>query len=66
MFTAALVFAVYYNLSGVAQTWVERGMLDEIPGVWWLHALLALVAALLLGTSKNALRGIFRDGNRKV
>lgn len=48
VFTAALVFAVYYNLSGVAQTWVERGMLDEIPGVWWLHVLMALVAAMFL------------------
>ena len=48
VFTAALIFAVYYNLSGVARTWVERGVLDEIPGVWWLYVLMALVAALFL------------------
>lgn len=46
---AMLVFAVYYNLSGLAQTWVEQGLLGAIPGVWWLHALmLCVVAAMLL------------------
>ena len=48
VFTAALIFAVYYNLSGVAQTWVEQGVMDEIPGVWWLHALMALVVFMFL------------------
>ena len=48
VFMAALIFAVYYNLSGVAQTWVEQGVMDEIPGVWWLHALMALVVSLYL------------------
>lgn len=43
VFMAALIFAVYYNLSGVAQTWVEQGVMDELPGVWWLHVLMALV-----------------------
>lgn len=48
VFMAALIFAVYYNLSGVAQTWVEQGVMDEIPGVWWLHVLMALVVFLSL------------------
>lgn len=48
VFMAALIFAVYYNLSGVAQTWVEQGVMDEIPGVWWLHVLMALVVSLYL------------------
>jgi lipopolysaccharide export system permease protein len=48
-FTAALVFAVYYNLSGLAQTWVEHGTVGSFPGVWWLPALMtAAVAGLLL------------------
>lgn len=37
---AMLVFAVYYNLSGLAQTWVEQGLLGAVPGVWWLHSLM--------------------------
>ena len=48
VFMAALIFAVYYNLSGVAQTWVEQGVMDEIPGVWWLHTLMALVVFMFL------------------
>lgn len=48
MVAAALVFAIYYNLSGLAQAWVEQGVVGSVPGVWWLHGLmfLAVVAAL--------------------
>ncbi|MBI2969503.1 MAG: LPS export ABC transporter permease LptF [Gammaproteobacteria bacterium] len=48
MVAAALVFAVYYNLSGLAQTWVEQGVIGGLPGVWWLHGLmfLAVIGAL--------------------
>lgn len=46
--TAALVFAVYYNLSGLAQTWVEQGVVGKFPGVWWLHALMFMVVAKCL------------------
>lgn len=45
IFAAALVFAIYYILSGLAQTWVEQGTLGKIPGVWWLYGLM-LIAAL--------------------
>lgn len=59
VFMAALIFAVYYNLSGVAQTWVEQGLLDEIPGVWWLHLLMAVVVFLFLfqGFNQRFLQG---------
>lgn len=40
---AAVIFAVYYNLNGLAQTWVEQGFVGRYPGVWWLHFLLFLV-----------------------
>ena len=47
---AALVFAAYYNLSGLAKTWVEQGVVGSIPGVWWLDLLmlLSLVSYALL------------------
>ena len=59
VFMAALIFAVYYNLGGVAQTWVEQGVMDEIPGVWWLHVLMALVVFLFLfqGFNRRLLQG---------
>ncbi|UJP05592.1 MAG: LPS export ABC transporter permease LptF [Nitrosomonas sp.] len=43
---AALVFAAYYNLSGLAKTWVEQGAIGSIPGVWWLDAAMILMLAV--------------------
>ncbi|SFQ15046.1 lipopolysaccharide export system permease protein [Nitrosomonas cryotolerans] len=40
-FIAAMVFAIYYNLSGLAQTWVEQGVVSSMPGIWWLYLLMA-------------------------
>ena len=48
IFTAALIFALYYNLSGLARTWVEQGTVDSFPGLWWLHALMMVIVAVLL------------------
>lgn len=47
-FTAALVFAIYYNLSGLAQTWVEQGTVPPFPGVWWLEALMLIVVIAIM------------------
>jgi len=40
---AAVIFAIYYNLNGLAQTWVEQGTIGNIPGVWWLHMLMLII-----------------------
>lgn len=47
-YAAAMVFAIYYILSGLAQTWVEQGTIGRLPGVWWLYVLMALTALSLL------------------
>ncbi|MCC2680538.1 MAG: permease YjgP/YjgQ [Nitrosospira multiformis] len=47
-YLAALVFAIYYILSGLAQTWVEQGTIGRVPGVWWLYAVMLLFAISLL------------------
>lgn len=45
---AALLFGLYYNLNGLAQAWVEQGVVGALPGVWWLHVLMAgLVTGML-------------------
>lgn len=56
-FTAALVFAIYYNLSGLAQTWVEQGTVPPFPGVWWLHALMLLLVVVMLTDFRRGLAG---------
>ncbi|TXI20710.1 MAG: LptF/LptG family permease, partial [Nitrosomonas sp.] len=37
---AALVFAAYYNLAGLAKNWVEQGTIGTVPGVWWLELIM--------------------------
>lgn len=48
LFSAVLIFIVYYNLLGTAQVWVEKGTLPALPGMWWVHALPVVLALLLL------------------
>jgi lipopolysaccharide export system permease protein len=46
--TAVVIFAVYYNLSALTKKWVEKGVLDTIPGIWWIQLLLAGLLLVLL------------------
>jgi lipopolysaccharide export system permease protein len=56
LFVAVLSYATFYNLNLVAKTWVEKGVVGTIPGIWWVHILLAiLVAGLLWGPPWAAL-----------
>lgn len=43
---AAIVFAVYYNLSGLAKNWVEQGVVGIMPGVWWLYISISILLLL--------------------
>lgn len=45
---AALVYALIYNVSGLARTWVEQGVVDAIPGIWWINAVMILVLVALV------------------
>lgn len=46
--TAILIYAVYYNVSAMAKTWVDRGVVGSIPGLWWSEILLAAFLIMLL------------------
>jgi lipopolysaccharide export system permease protein len=44
-----LIYIVYFNLSAVAKTWVETGVVGKFPGIWWVQfCLLMIIAALIL------------------
>ncbi len=45
---AMLIYAAYYNLQSMAETWVEHGSLPPFPGTWWVTALLAVLLVSLL------------------
>ena len=47
-FLAVVVFAAYYNLTVVAKTWMEQGVVGSFPGIWWPHFLLAALLVILL------------------
>jgi lipopolysaccharide export system permease protein len=54
--TAVVIFAFYYNLSAIIKKWVEKGVLDTLPGIWWAQLLLAGLLLLLLWQPLRAFR----------
>lgn len=46
-FLGILVYIIYSNLMGMAQTWVERGRVESWVGMWWVHVLLMLAIVVL-------------------
>lgn len=47
LFGAILIYIVYFNLMGVAQSWTQRGIVSTTLGMWWVHALvLSLVLVM--------------------
>ncbi len=48
LLAAVLVYIIYANLIGVANVWLERGVVPTIWGMWWVHGLLLLLALGLL------------------
>ncbi|MDN5862509.1 MAG: LPS export ABC transporter permease LptF, partial [Salinisphaera sp.] len=47
-FAAVVLFLLYYNLAELARTWVDNGSLPVIPGIYWVDALMGLLACWLL------------------
>ena len=45
---AILLYFIYSNLVGAARVWLEKGKIGPWVGVWWVHALVVLLALWLL------------------
>lgn len=43
-----LIYIIYANTLSIARVWLERGLVPEWVGLWWVHAIAGLVAVLLL------------------
>lgn len=43
-----LIYIIYANTLSIARVWLERGLVPEWIGLWWVHAAAALVALGLL------------------
>jgi len=46
---ALLLYMTYVNVLSIARVWVERELVPEWIGLWWVHGAAALVALWLLG-----------------
>ncbi|MFW0072675.1 MAG: LPS export ABC transporter permease LptF [Coxiella-like endosymbiont] len=45
---AILIYIIYANLMFLGRTWVAKGVINAVVGLWWIHGLLALVAVIFL------------------
>ncbi len=48
VWVAVLIFFLYYNLATTGKTWIARGTLPQVVGLWWTHVAVALVALLVI------------------
>lgn len=64
VFSAILIYAVYYNLLGVTKSWVARGKLAPLPGLALVHGAMLLAALVLLVWPRIALRMRAGRGSR--
>lgn len=45
---ALFVYIIYANSMSIARVWVEREVVEPWLGMWWVHAVVAAIALLLL------------------
>ena len=50
-----LIYIVYANMMSIASVWVQRGVVSEWLGMWWVHGTVALLALLLLARESGTL-----------
>lgn len=46
LFVAVLVYVVYMNLLVASRSWLERGTISPLLGMWWAHGLMLLLVAV--------------------
>jgi len=68
VWVAVLIFFVYYNLATTGKTWIARGTVPEVVGLWWTHVVVALLALAVIVAPGliNRLRYRLRYGTRGV
>lgn len=56
---AIVAYFLYSNLISVARVWIEREQIDPRLGLWWVHALVVMLAVYLLHR-QSPLGALFR------
>ena len=44
---ALFVYLIYANLLSLARVWVERGIISDAIGMWWVHVVVGLLGLLM-------------------
>jgi lipopolysaccharide export system permease protein len=57
---AVLIFFVYIQLTIAGRTWIARGVTPEWLGLWWVHAAVGLLAAIILLVPRGLARLRYR------
>lgn len=55
-----LVFIIYFNLLSAGKAWLEQGLVPPQAGLWWVHAVMLLVALALLARNNGVFRRLVR------
>ena len=63
---AILIFFIYIELAIAGKVWLERGVVPEWLGLWWVHAAVALFGAALLLVPRWVARARYRRNMRSA
>ena len=60
-----LIFIIYFNLLSAGKAWVEQATVPANVGLWWVHAVMLLVALAMLARQNGVFRRLFSFGSNK-
>jgi hypothetical protein len=58
---AALIYAIYFSLVGVGESWLSHGVVSAWVGLWWVHGLFLLFGLGLIAASLCQAARAFND-----
>jgi len=57
---AVLIYFLYSNFASAGRVWIERGVVPEWLGLWWVHVALVAIGALVVAAPQVAARLRYR------
>jgi lipopolysaccharide export system permease protein len=62
---AILIYVIYANMMFVGRAWVADGTVSAAMGMWWIHAIILVLALLLLPSPTSWKTLFYRLGKRR-
>ena len=57
---AVLIYFLYSNLASAGRVWIERGVVPEQFGLWWVHIALAAIGLAVMAAPRLVARLRYR------